>query len=276
MNQIVNSDQIESSFIYISKSGDGNFSNIQDGIDAANPGDTIYVFNGTYFENVVIDKSIILTGENKISTIIDGRNTGNVIKINANNVTIQDFTIQHSGLIYPNSGINLSSNNNRVINNLIMNNYYGMTLYNSSGNIIQANTIQNDDHCGIYLSSSLKNFIVNNTIKFHNYNGIGLYYSSNNNNIETNNLNNNGFCGVNIRTSLGNMVIGNNISNNSIGIHLPLQNNEKNNSFSDNDINVDREFKFDDFGIFIIVGFYGLTSIVIIIIYEKIQRRKRK
>jgi parallel beta-helix repeat protein len=276
MNQIVISEQIESSYIYISKSGDGNFSNIQDGIDAANTGDTIYVYNGTYFENIVIDKLIILTGENKNSTIIDGRNTGNVIKINANNVTIQGFKIQHSGLIYPNSGINLSSNDNRILDNLIMNNYYGMTLYNSSGNIIQSNTIQNDDHCGIYLSTSLKNFIVNNTIKFHNYNGIGLYYSSDKNTIETNNLNNNGFCGVNIRTSIGNNVIGNTITNNSIGVHLPSQNNENNNSFLDNDINVEREFKLYDYGIFIIVGFYGLTSIVIIIIYEKMQRKKRK
>lgn len=276
INQVGCSEQIEGSIIYISKSGDGNYSVIQEGIDAANPGDTIYVYNGTYFENIVIDKTITLKGENKTSTIIDGRISGNVIKINADNVTIQGFTIQHSGLIYPNSGINLSSDYNLIKNNIIMSNYYGITLYHSSGNIIQGNTIQNDDHCGIYLSNSSKNSIINNIIKLHNYNGVGLYYSSNNNTIQDNNLDSNGFCGVNIRKCRENKVIGNNISNNSIGIHLPLLNNEKNNTFSNNDVNIEREYELFEYNIFLIIAFYVLTSIIVIIIYEKLRKKSKK
>jgi len=276
VNQVGTSEQIDGSIIYVSKSGDGNFSKIQDGIDASNPGDTIYIYNGTYFENIVIDKSITLVGENKISTIVDGRLTGNVLKINADNVTIHGFTIQHSGIVYPNSGINLSSDNNLISDNIIMNNYYGMTLYHSSGNIIKGNFIQNDDHCGIYLNNSSRNSIINNTIKLHEYNGIGLYYTSNNNTIQDNNLTNNGFCGVNIRTSQGNKVVENNISNNKIGVHLPFKNDEINNTFSNNNIDIEREYQLFKYDIFLIIAFYLITSIIVIIIYEKLRKKPRK
>jgi len=175
------SEEIDASIIYVSKTGSGNFSTIQEGIDAAESGETIYVYNGTYNENIVIDKSIVLVGEDKNNTIIDGRITGNTIKVNANFVTIKGFTIQNSGLIYPNSGINLTSNNNTIEGNLITDNFYGITLYYSFGNIIRNNTIQNDDHCGIYLSSSSNNTIFGNTIRNNVYNGVGGYYSSDNN-----------------------------------------------------------------------------------------------
>lgn len=77
--------------------GPADFSSIQEAIDAANPGDTILVKAGTYYEHVVIDKALKLVGENKNTTIIDGNGTGTVILIGKDNVTVAGFTIRNAG-----------------------------------------------------------------------------------------------------------------------------------------------------------------------------------
>lgn len=46
------------------------FDNIQDGIDAVDEHGTVYVYNGSFYENIVINKTIELIGENRDSTII--------------------------------------------------------------------------------------------------------------------------------------------------------------------------------------------------------------
>lgn len=83
-------------------------------------GHTIFVEAGTYYENIVVGKSLVILGENATSTILDSHNPGsfNVI-INAN-VTLSRFTLQngYSGIFGNHSSII------NIKNNIIRNQYY--------------------------------------------------------------------------------------------------------------------------------------------------------
>jgi len=70
------------------------YQHIGDAIENAAEGDTIYVFNGTYYENILVDKTLLITGENKNTTIIDGMYNEFIIKIIKDAVTIKNFTIR--------------------------------------------------------------------------------------------------------------------------------------------------------------------------------------
>lgn len=72
-----------------------DFPSIQAAVSAAKNGDTIYVRNGRYNENILIEKPLTLQGEERNSTIIDGGGTGSVINILSGNVDIQGLTVTH-------------------------------------------------------------------------------------------------------------------------------------------------------------------------------------
>ena len=83
--------------LYVGGSGPGNYTKIQDAIDEASDGDTVFVYDDSspYYEKLVVDKSINLIGEDKYTTIIDGRNSGVVVQITADRVNISEFEIQN-------------------------------------------------------------------------------------------------------------------------------------------------------------------------------------
>jgi parallel beta-helix repeat protein len=166
------------------------YATIQSAIDAAKTGDVISVAEGTYSENLVVKTNgISIIGENKEKTIIDGKKTGSVIKIDqANNVKISGFTVQNSGGSgKADGGVSLySANNNIIANMLIVNNAMGITIYSGSNNIVSGNDIKSSGKYGINLLSSSDNKIYNNNIQ---NNIIGIYCdSARTNHIYSNNL----------------------------------------------------------------------------------------
>jgi len=85
-----------SSIIYVGGHGDGNFTYIQSAINNASDGDIIYLYNNIYLENININKSIIIVGNEKESCIIDGTSTGDVITLKADNIIMDNLTISNS------------------------------------------------------------------------------------------------------------------------------------------------------------------------------------
>ena len=116
---------------------------IQDGVDNASVGDTVFVYKGIYFENVIdyviIRKSIVLVGEDRTNIIIDGQNRYIVIYVRAASVTIENFTIRNGTY-----GVYNDNYKTSISHNIIINNYYGICSectenVNITGNIIVEN-----------------------------------------------------------------------------------------------------------------------------------------
>jgi len=156
-----------------------NYSKIQEAINAAKDGDVIIVRDGVYYENLVINKSIILKSENgPENCTIDGNNSGDVIVINADGVTIEGFTVRGSG--YWDAGIKVNSDNNDIRNNNIVSNKGdGIYLKYSCNTIIANNKIASNKGNGVNLYHSDNNIIANNKIASNKGNGVNLMYSSN-------------------------------------------------------------------------------------------------
>jgi parallel beta-helix repeat protein len=167
------------SWLYVGGSGPGNYTKIQDAVDTASRYDTVFVYHGTYYENVDIDKIINLIGEDKNTTIIDGGGKHDVICIHNDNdgVTISGFTILHSGNHsdgnYIDCGIDVLSNNNTIENNIISDNpLNGLRIGLALGNVIKRNSIINNPINGLIIDFSEHNRIVNNFISNNTYAGV--------------------------------------------------------------------------------------------------------
>ena len=175
------------------------FNTIQDAVDSGDTlsGDTIWLGNATYTENVIINKKII------IGSIFDSEAT-----VQALNPNLPVFTINPSG--------NGTTIQNLIINGSIYN--VGIYINNSTANYILENNITGNGN-GICLYNSTNNVISTNDISNNSGNGVIINIGSDNE-ISGNKLTFNSLDGVNIQNSDENRVLSNIISNNFDGIYL--------------------------------------------------------
>jgi len=219
-----------------------NYDTIQAAIDDPQTldGHTIFVDEGTYYEHVVLNKSLSLIGENRNTTIIDGNYTGNVIKIIASNVKITEFTVQNSYSNHPYCGIYIGewTDGNNISYNFITNNFYAIGLWDSSNNnSVYQNKITRNNY-GIRLNESSFNIVSTNKIT-KNLRGVLLKSYSDNNILRGNEITVNDF-GVLLFWSHNNTVSGNKvIDNNYDGIQLS---SAFNNTFSANEITTNNHY----------------------------------
>ena len=140
-------------------------------IEEANPGDTIHVKPGVYYENLQINKPLTLQGEDKRNTIIIGkgnqsRGQETVITITTNQVEILGFTIKSQNYTTPSlhaSGISLEADDILITDNLITNNFYGIFCSIQSNITIIKNQITQNLKDGIRIcGGSMINISENN------------------------------------------------------------------------------------------------------------------
>lgn len=154
--------------ITVDDEGDGDYTSIKEAVNNANPGDTIEVYSGTYYEHsIVIDKDEItlkgisyeLGGGNDMGKpFIPGKGTATIIFVKKSNVTVSNFRIENpwsGGLfVYP---IRVGDQVVTYQENVIISN----------------NTISNSTHPGIYCSNKGKDIkIIDNEISHCNNSGI--------------------------------------------------------------------------------------------------------
>jgi len=241
--------------LYVGGSGPDNYSSIQAAINAANPGDTVFVYDESspYYEHIIVNKMIKLIGEDKNTTIIDGGGSGDVICIQKyiDGVTINGFTIQNSGNNFINgvdAVIEILSNYNNICGNIIKKNLAGIYCYYANNNTISDNIIKDSDYFGILLVDSCDNNIYRNIITKNHYAGIyitpealpstlGQQRYDGNNNIYENNISKNG-AGIWFYGADENNFFENNVTNNDFGVWIdaPIYYHCDNNNIYNNNI----------------------------------------
>ena len=228
----------DGNILYVGGSGPGNYTTIQAAINDADNGDTVFVYDDSspYYENIEVDKSINLVGENRETTVIDGDKSGNVVSISADWVNISRFTIRNSSS--DNEGIEISSNfntikgntisdnddgiclnsyssNNSITGNFLSYNHNNIKLSYANSNSITGNSFRNSFGNGIQLSSSSNNKIKGNIISYNYINKGIVLYDSSNNTITGNTINSNSYeceVGILLSVSNSNIITGNTVS----------------------------------------------------------------
>ncbi|UCH88059.1 MAG: right-handed parallel beta-helix repeat-containing protein [Thermoplasmata archaeon] len=152
--------------IIVDLSGNGNFTRIQDAINYAWPGDTIYVWAGMYNENIVVNKPLTIIGNGTSITIINGSYQGNVVYVTADWVNLTGFTATYSGQQpghHYEAGIKLDHADNVHIYDIVsIDNDYPIFLNDSHNNLIENSNLSLNAH-GTHIINSNNNSFVNNS-----------------------------------------------------------------------------------------------------------------
>jgi parallel beta-helix repeat protein len=190
---IMDEERVNATSIYVDSNGGGNYKKIQNAIDNASDGDIIYVWDGIYYENLIINKKLTIIGNGSKTTIINGRNNNCGVVISSNWVNLSGFKIENCGSMYHSYSIRIFNVENITIRDIICSNNIGsgLQLYRAKNIKIFNNTFLSNDYNAMDIYESNKNKIYNNTF-LNNYCGI-YQESSKFNNFSYNKMVNCGF-----------------------------------------------------------------------------------
>jgi len=168
----------EGNIIYVDDDGGADYTSIQDAVDAAYEGDTIYVYPGIYYEQIVISTTLTLTGEDKASTVIDGLQLeDDVVTIHADEVHVSGFTIRNSssGSGYD-SGLKVHQSDSCVIeDNIFTENSWAAEIRDSNNCIFSENIVSGNEGGGIHVAMAPFSTITDCTFSDNNKKGIQIF-----------------------------------------------------------------------------------------------------
>ncbi|MEM4703553.1 MAG: NosD domain-containing protein [Candidatus Bathyarchaeia archaeon] len=163
--------------LVVDDDGPADFASIQAAINAAANGDTVFVKNGTYYENVVVNKTINLLGEAREATIVDGLQKEFVFAITAFGVVVDGFTLRNANQTDSTIGFGIIANNTKdciIRNNLFTLNYYGVKLVSCINVTFEDNMVDSNPFFGSVLENSSNCTVKRNLIHNNMYTGIAI------------------------------------------------------------------------------------------------------
>jgi parallel beta-helix repeat protein len=204
----------QGNWLYVGGSGPGNYTKIQDAINSASDGDTVFVYSGLYNEGEIhIQKALHMMGEDRNMTIVNG--WGHIFYV-FDDVQISNFSIRAQ---YGNDDcIYIVGNNNVISDNIICTNTFsGIFVHYGKHNTIKGNVLSGLNW-GICLDGAVATDVFSNMLT-DNFLGISLWPESRSNLIHDNIIIGNNV-GVTSGFSYLNSIYHNNISENDKGIYL--------------------------------------------------------
>jgi parallel beta-helix repeat protein len=175
--------------LYVGGDGPGNYTLIQFAIQEASPGDTVFVYPGTYRQNTIyINKSIRLLGADPGTTFLQNRrhlffiSLFPIIDISGDGVTVSGFTIQNilkdvTSPITGMYGMEIRSDQNNISGNIIKNCSGG--IYNDgSFNTFWENIFRENDIVGLFVTGAESTHIAHNRFYGAGLDLIDSYHST--------------------------------------------------------------------------------------------------
>jgi parallel beta-helix repeat protein len=216
-------DSCESSILYVGGLGPGNYSSIQGAIDNSSEGDTVFVYDDSspYFECLVLNKTVILVGEDRDSTVVDAQHGGSVVEIYADGCLVSGFTLKNCQKVnqdYEYCVVKIIDSDYVIISDNILS--IGEMEYNDFVSVVW---LYHSCYCNI------SNNVIFELDWVQKSSGVGFYSGSCYNTV-SGNIISNYVWGIDFESYSGcdgNMFIGNCISNSTTGIAITGCDNNK-------------------------------------------------
>jgi len=147
-----------------------NINSIQQGIEHANPFDTVLIRSGVYYEyDILIDKPVTLIGEE--GTVVDGEKKGTIVKVQSNDVHISEMTLQRVELSHTQefAAVHISDSEDFSLKSIVVEDaFFGFLIEGSKNGEISGNTLSGKSDQEFYSGNGIHGWKSENLIITNN------------------------------------------------------------------------------------------------------------